>query len=193
MTAFLLRLLLAVVVAILTAAYYHIIFPAEISYFIGAAFGVLELLSPLLISRYSAASGAARAFGAILKYGAPLVLWPGIAWVILQFLPNRPAAAALAAGLAAIAGVFAAGHGQNRDTARNFAAIISGATVLLGMAQAIPAGYFAATMACIAAAISIATIRAAILWPEKQRAYCDYGIIIALAGGAVNAALALIT
>jgi len=192
MTKFLFRLLLASIVAVLAAAYFYLALPLPVAVAIGIGLGLLELISPLTVNRSSGASGTARVMGPLFKIAAPLILWPGLAWTI-EHLAGVPPHAAIAAGagVSAMAGLFAAGHGQGRDSARLWGVIVALLCVLYASAQSVSGGYFAGAVGAGAAALGLMSARRAIVWSEQFQAGLDYATISAFAGAVICAAVAV--
>lgn len=191
------RMLFAILIAGAAYTYFGLVFPPIVAGVVAATLALLELLSPLFMGSRRNNTGSAgaslRVLGLFLKSAAPALLWPAVTWAVLQIAPaHREAAIAAGAGLASLAALFAAGHGQGREGARLLAVLVALAVVAYGMLQAIPAGRLAGAAAGLSATLALFVVRSGIVMPETQTKSLDIAIIGVAGATLVSMLLSLV-
>lgn len=176
---FLLRLLIAVVIAWLGYMYFSAVLPDIAARAVAIVLAVVELLGPMFASR----GGASMRL--LAKTGAAFLAWPGFAWMLLVGgVDDRGARIALAAAAASTLGVFAAGHGQGREHARLAATLVAVAVPVYALAAALVQGTrLAAAAGCLAVASAFVTAKVALVWPDRLEESMVVGAALAMCAG----------
>jgi len=162
---FLLHLLVAVVVFAVAVWYFRSVAPAGVSAWIALGLALVELVAPLVGGKHGVSGWM------LLRVGAPVLAFPGFAWLMIYLL--RPAwyvTVPVAAGLACGVGAFAAGHGSGREHKR---LIATGAAVLVplyALLYVLVEGAPPIGLACACAAVAVAplVVKVAVTWPGRH-------------------------
>lgn len=164
MFAFLLKLLLVAIAGIVTYVYFCTVFPPSAAAIIAAIIAAAELAGAVLM-------GGGRHGGGLrllMKIGLPLVLWPGIAWLLERVTGlDRFVSLAIASGVASALGMLGSGRGWGHESARLAAMGMSAALPLYTLILALVGGADPLGMACSVAAVAVAPMvaRTAGTWP----------------------------
>lgn len=179
---FLLRLLIALVIAWFGYVYFGAVLPDPAARIVAIVLAVVELLGPMFTSR----GGASMRL--LVKAGAAFLAWPGFAWLLLSAgLTDRGARIALAAAAASTLGVFAADHGQGREHARLAATLIAIAIPVYALATALVGGtHLEAAAGCLAVATAFVTAKIALVWPDRLENLMVGGAVLAATAGAAT-------
>jgi hypothetical protein len=178
---FVLRLLIAAVIATLGFVYFGAVLPRPAAAALAMALAAAELLGPM----FSSKGGGGASLRVLVRAGASLLVWPGFAWALVALgLQDRGARIALAAAAASALGVFAAGHGQGREHARLVTTLVSTAIPVYALAAALVQDTRIAVAAgCVAVAIAFVTAKLALVWPAHLEETMVAGVVIAIVTG----------
>lgn len=162
---FLLHLVFAIIVFALAAWYFRSVAPARVAAWIAIGLALVELVATLVGGKHGI-SGLM-----LLRIGAPVLVFPGFAWIMIHLLhPAWYVTVPVAAGLACGVGAFAAGHGSGREHKR---LISTGAAVLVplyALVYVLIEGSPPIGLACACAAVAVAPIvvKVAVTWPGRH-------------------------
>lgn len=175
MLSIILKLLLVAVAAILSYAYFSTVLPPTAAVIIAAIIAAAELAGAVLLGGGTHGGGLRL----LMKIGLPLLLWPGIAWLLERVTGlDRFVSLAIASGLASALGVLGAGRGWGHENARLAAMAMSAALPLYTLILAILGNASDIGMACSVGAVAIAplVVRGAGAWPgAHERVLRDAG------------------
>ncbi|MHB1537484.1 MAG: hypothetical protein ACYCYN_03095 [Solirubrobacteraceae bacterium] len=137
-----------------------------------AAWALAGVLAAIELVGGRGSSGAG--LRAVLRLDATLLAWP-LAALLLTYadVADRDARIALAAAVAAAAGVAAARHGSGADSNRLWSVVAAVCIPLYAMLRTISLPVLdplALAGSCLAAAVAVLVARSAIVWPPLQRA-----------------------
>jgi hypothetical protein len=177
---FVLRLLIAAVIATLGFLYFGAVLPQAAAAALAMVLAAVELLGPM----FSKGAGGAS-LRVLVRAGAALLVWPGLAWALLALgLQDRGARIALAAAAASALGILAAGHGQGREHARLVTTLVSIAIPVYALAAALVQDTrIAVAMGCAAVAVAFVTAKLALVWPDHLEDSMVAGAVIAIVAG----------
>jgi len=177
---FLLRLLVALVIAFAGYVYFGAVLPDKAAATVALGLALIELLAPMLSK-----GGGGASLRVLVKTGAAFLAWPGIAWALLALgLTDRGARIALAAAAASALGIFAAGHGQGREHARLAATLVAVAIPVYALAAALVQDTrLAAAAGCLAVASAFVTAKVALVWPDRLEESMVVGAALAMCAG----------
>ncbi|AHX16397.1 hypothetical protein CH75_16780 [Dyella jiangningensis] len=194
----LLRLLFAVVIAILCGWYFGLVLPQPAAWAVGVLMGALELLGPLFVNRRVTGRGFGGAVGALATLAwvaVGFLFWPGLAWGFRHVVPwiSPGQAAGVAAIPAAALGFSGSGHGSGSEHLRLATVIFSVATALLALLLALPTGdRFSVAAAGFAVGVAALVARNVGIWPPGHAQTLERACVAAMAGSAVNVFLAFV-
>lgn len=154
-----------------------------------AAWALAAVLTGIELIGGRGSSGAG--LRAVLRLDATLLTWP-LAALLLTYagIADRDARIALAAAVAAAAGVAAARHGSGADSNRLWSVVAACLIPLYAMLHTIAAPVLdplALAGSCLAACVAVLVARSAIVWPPRQRAALLAGAAVAGAAAAICA------
>ena len=178
---FILRLVLAFAIAAIGYVYFGAVLPRPAATGLALFLAAIELFGPMLGGR------AGISLLTLAKLGIGVLMWPGVAWLIVWtgYVPDPIARVALAAAVASAIGIFAAGHGQGHEHARLLAVIVSLAlpayAVTLALFDPSPLGVAAA---CLAVGVGVMVARLAWVWPRRHEELMLTGAGVAFAAAA---------
>ena len=166
------KLLFALVIYLAAGWIYGQVFPEATAHVVAAVLALIELCSAAIAPGGGTGPTTGGSLRVLFRLGASFTIWP-ILVLGLEYagFSDRPARIALAAAAAATLGVFAARHGNGRDSLRLQAVLIAVALPLYGIGQAITAVPFApAAMAlgCVGVGVALLVTRQAIVWPRQH-------------------------
>ncbi len=182
----LLRLVIAVAIAAFADKYFAAVLPNIAAVTVAIAVALAELVGPAFTSK----AGSGGGLRVLVRCGAALVIWPGVAWLLeLGGLADRDARIAIAAACACGVGILAAGHGQGRDNARLVAVIIATTIPAYALLVAITTGsMLSVALGCMAVAVAPLTAQAAHVWPDAHKSRMMAASAVAVAAAVVAAA-----
>lgn len=177
---FLIRLIVAALVAWFGLLYFGIVLPRPAASTIALILALAELFAPMLAGKQGAS------LRVMFQIAMPLVAWPALAWLAEIYLTNHGVAVALAAAAASMLGVAAAGHGQGKEHARLAVVFVATAIPPIALYTAMRGGNeVAAAVACVAVAAGFISAKLAIVWPDHiENAMVGCALAAAAAGGA---------
>lgn len=179
---FLIRLLVACMIALCGWLYFGIVLPPAGAGGIAVALAVAELFAPLLAGR----QGASLRW--LFRIAMPLVAWPALAWLVGMYVHSRGVSMAAAAAAAAMLGVLAAGHGQGHEHARLGVVLVACLIPLIALFQCLRAGdQAAAAVGCIAVAVGFVAAKLSLVWPERLEDTLVWGAVAAVVAGVATA------
>lgn len=191
MLSIILKLFLVAIAAILSYAYFVTVLPPTAAAIIAASIAAAELAGAVLLGGGTHGGGLRL----LMKIGLPLLLWPGIAWLLERVTGfDRFVSLAIASGLASGLGVLGAGRGWGHENARLAAMAMSSALPLYTLVLAIGGGAGAIGMACSVGAVAIAplVVRGAGAWPGTHEQILQGASAVCAATAVVWVAIALI-
>ncbi|MBW8075263.1 MULTISPECIES: hypothetical protein [Metallibacterium] len=154
-----------------------------------AAWALAGVLAGIELVGGRGSSGAG--LRAVLRLDATLLAWPAAALLLTYAgVHDRDARIALAAAVAAAAGVAASRHGSGADSNRLWSVVAAVAIPVYAMLHTIslPAlDPLALAGSCLAAAVAVLVARSAIVWPPLQRQALLAGAAVAGAAAAICA------
>lgn len=146
-----------------------------------AAWALAAVLAGIELVGGRGSSGAG--LRAVARLDATLLAWPAAALLLTYAgVADRDARIALAAAVAAAAGVAAARHGSGADSNRLWSVVAAVAIPAYAMLHTISLPVLdplALTGSCLAAAVAVLVARSAIVWPPHQRAALAVGAAVA--------------
>jgi hypothetical protein len=177
---FLLRLIIAIVIAFAGYVYFGAVLPDKAAATVALILAVVELVGPMLTR-----GGGGASLQVLGKTTVAFLAWPGIAWGLLALgLTDRGARIALAAAAASALGIFAAGHGQGREHARLAATLAAVAIPVYALAAALVGDTrVAAATGCFAVGVAFVTAKVALVWPDRLEETMVGGAAIAVCAG----------
>ena len=185
---FLLHLAVAIIVFFLAAWYFRSVAPAGVATWIAIGLAVIELVAPLVGSKHGISGWV------LLRVGAPVLVFPGFAWVTIHLLhPAWYVTVPVSAGLACGVGAFAAGHGSGREHKR---LIATGAAVLVplyALVYVLIEGAPPLGLACACAGVAVAplVVKVAVTWPGRHETIFLYATTACAVVAAVWGTLAV--
>lgn len=162
---FLLHLVVAVVVFAVAVWYFRSVAPAGVAFWVALGLGLIELVAPLVGSKHGISGWV------LLRVGAPVLAFPGFAWIMIYLRhPAWYVTVPVAAGLACGVGAFAAGHGSGREHKRLIAAGASVLVPLYALLYVLVEGAPPIGLACACAAVAVAplVVKVAVTWPGRH-------------------------
>ena len=187
--SFLFRVVVAVLLAMVGAWYFGLIWPGMVALCIGIAIGAIELFGPFIGGRASSGGygGGMGAGLALLRVAAGVLTWPGFAWLVMHFGgADRGLAAAIAATPAVLVGIVMAGYGPGGENRRLTAAVVSGLVALIALLEALPSGRAATAAGCVAVAAALFVARATNVWPRGHVRALDSAAVASLFAAGAN-------
>jgi len=185
---FLIHLVVAVVVFAVASWYFRSVAPADVAKLIALVLALIEIVAPLVGGKHGV-SGLM-----LLRVGAPVLVFPGIAWLSIYLLHAAwYVTVPIAAGVACGVGAFAAGHGSGREHRR---LISTGAAVLVplyALVYVLIEGAPPLGLACACAAVAIApmVVKVAVTWPGRHETVFLYATAACAVVASVWGALAV--
>lgn len=165
---FLFRLFLASLIWVLGYWLFSSVLPIPAAAVVAAVLALAELFGGG-VGRRGGAGGGLRL---LIATGSTLISWPasalGLQWLGIA---DRPARIAIAAGAAAVLGVFAAGHGSGKESRRLWAVLAAGAIPLYALIAALlisPPDPLALASGAAAIGVALVVAKQAIVWPTNH-------------------------
>ena len=184
-----LNVVLALLVGLVAAWLFMQVLPVPAAVALAIVIALIELAGSLK-------SGAGAGLRAVLALDLVLLAWPLTAWVLLYAgVADRPTRIALAAAVAAAAGLAATRHGSGMDSRRLWSIVAALAIPMYAMAHTIILPVLdppAMASACLAAGVAILVARAGNVWPKEHRDLMLYAAGAAGVAGLVCAVAGLI-
>lgn len=186
--SFVWRLVLAAILAAVVYLYYSIVLPRVACAALALVAGVAEVLAPMVSK-----GGQGISLRLLAMTGTTLLAWPALAWLLHLYIADRVACMALAAAVASLGGLFAAGHGQGREHRRLAAILVSVLVPLYAIAYALAAGSRGAVaFACLAVGVAFFVAKIAEVWPDRIEESLAVGGTVAILAGAATIAVAFV-
>lgn len=161
-----LNVVLALLVGLVAAWLFVQVLPTPAAVALAIVIALIELIGSLK-------NGAGAGLRAVLALDLVLLAWPLTALVLLYAgVADRPTRVALAAAVAAAAGLAATRHGSGMDSRRLWSIVAALAIPAYAMAHTIILPYIdppAMAAACLAAGVAILVARAGNVWPREHR------------------------
>ena len=161
-----LNFILAAVIGLVAAWLFVQVLPVPAAVTLAILIAFIELIGSLK-------NGAGAGLRAVLTLDLVLLAWPLTAWVLLYAgVADRPTRVALAAAVAAAAGLAATRHGSGMDSRRLWSLVAALAIPTYAMAHTIILPIIdppAMASACLAAGVAILVARAGNVWPKEHR------------------------
>ena len=161
-----LNFIIALLVGLIAAWLFMQVLPTPAAVALAIVIAIIEFAGSLK-------NGAGAGLRAVLALDLVLLAWPLTALALLYAgVADRPTRIALAAAVAAAAGLAATRHGSGMDSRRLWSLVAALAIPAYAMAHTIILPYIdpaAMASACLAAGVAIIVARAGNVWPKEHR------------------------